>query len=228
MTEGSQPPFPTSGEPEKPQAPVAPGAAGAEQPAAPGTTPPLPGGTSPPYPPAPRWGAPPIPAQPYTAQQQAAQQQQYAYAPPQPGYPPQYGGHYYQQAPYGYAPGYYPYYTGPDNGLAVASLTVAIIAIVMLFFTAGFSAPVSIVASIIAVVLGLKGKKAVDEGRTRKHRDVALAGFWTGIAGIVLAALAVVAWALIFIFADSGGPAGPGDLSSLARTIIDALAALTA
>jgi hypothetical protein len=190
-----------------------------------------------------------MPAQPYAAQQQAAQQQaaqqqaaqqqpgaqqyaaqqqQYAYAPPQPGYPPpHYGGQYYQQAPYGYAPGYYPYYSGPDNGLAVASLTVAIIAIVVWFLTGGFLAPITIIASIVAVVLGHKGKKAVDEGRTRKNRDVAMAGFWTGIAGIVLAVLSTVAWVLIFIFANGSSPAGPGDLSSLARTIIDALSTLT-
>lgn len=222
MTEGSQPPFPTSGEPEKPQAP------------APGATPTPGEGTPPPVaPPPPAWGQQPAPppyqpppggqyAQPGAAQpgQPGAQQGYYAY-PPQPGYgPPQPG--------YTYAPGYYHYDSGPDNGLAIASLTVAIIAIAAMFFTAGISAPISIIASVVAVVLGHKGRKAVDEGRTRKHRDVAVAGFWTGIAGIVLAVLAIAAWVLVIIFADGNVSADPGDLSSLARTIIDALIAVAA
>jgi hypothetical protein len=234
VTEGSQPPFRPSDESERPEAQL-PGAT----PAPGGETPPS-GGTPPPYSPPPAWGQPSAQSQyqPQPGQQPlppgaaqpgppGAQQGYYAYPPP-PGYGTPYPGQqpYYPPPGYPYAPvGQYRYDSGPDNGLAIASLTVAILAIVAMFFTAGFAAPISIVASIVAVVLGLKGKKAVEEGRTRKHRDVAVAGFWTGIAGIVLAVLAIVAWVLVFVFADTGGSAAPGDLASLARTIVDALAA---
>lgn len=137
--------------------------------------------------------------QPYTQQ---SYQQPYAYQPQ---------GAYYAQ------PGYYqPYYAGPDNGLATASLVTAVIALALLVFTAGWSAPISVIASAISIFLGHKGKKAVDEGRTRKNRDVAVAGFWTGIAGVVLSILAAAFWLVfIFVIADTGGEADPGDLASL-------------
>lgn len=70
--------------------------------------------------------------------------------------------------------------------------------------------------SIVAIVLGVKGKKAVDEGRTRKHRDVAVGGFWTGIGGVLLSLLAIAGWVLFFVFVASGSEADPGDLASLA------------
>lgn len=170
-----------------------------------------------------------MPSQPGAHQPQYAYQQYPGYGG-QPGY--QYPPHptqapYYGQPGYANPPGaFYIYDTGPDNGLAVASLSLGIIAIALMFFTAGFSAPLSIICSIVGVVLGLKGKKAVDEGRTRKHRDVAVAGFWTSIAGIVLAVVAIVGWALIFTFADSSSTADPGDAASIARSIIDAVTAL--
>lgn len=158
-----------------------------------------------------------------TAQQPYGQQPYYGYA--QPGYQQAYPQQPYQQ-PYGYPqqgayyaqPGayYQPYYSGPDNGLATGSLVTAIISIAALVFTAGFSAPLSLIASIVSIVLGHKGKKAVDEGRTQKNRDTAVAGFWTGIAGVVLSVLAVAAWVAFFvIIAESGGEADPGDLASL-------------
>lgn len=150
------------------------------------------------------------PAQPYTAAP-GGYQQPYAqpgFPPPAPYAPP---GAYYAQ------PGYYqPYYSGPDNGLANASLITGVISIAALIFTGGFSAPLSLIASIIAIVLGHKGKKAVDEGRTRKSRDVAVGGFWTGIAGVVLSVLAVALWVIFFVaIASTGGEADPGDLASL-------------
>ncbi len=75
------------------------------------------------------------------------------------------------------------------------------------------------------MVLGHKGIRAVDEGRTRKHRDVAVAGFWTSIAGIAIAALAIAFWALFIAYADTASSADPGDAASIARGIIDALTA---
>ena len=103
-----------------------------------------------------------------------------------------------------------------DNGPATGSIVTAIISIPALVFTAGFSAPLSLIASVIAIFLGHKGKKAVDEGRTQKNRDTAVAGFWTGIAGVVLSVLAIAAWTIFFItVANTGGEADPGDLASL-------------
>lgn len=205
-------PFPLqAGEGAKPAPPTEPGE----------TTPP----PAQPQPGQPQQGQPqpaqPQPGQPYVqpayAQQPYAQQPHYGYyqqpyaAGNQPpyGYPPH--GAYYAQ------PGFYQGFdSGPDNGLANASLITAIISIAALVFTAGFSAPLSLIASIVAIVLGHKGKKAVDEGRTRKSRDVAVGGFWTGIAGVVLSIIGIAAWVIFFVAVSStGGDADPGDLASI-------------
>ncbi|MBI4897526.1 MAG: DUF4190 domain-containing protein [Actinobacteria bacterium] len=219
MNENDKPPFPPSGEPGNRDE----HAASASQPAA-----------QPPQQPYRQQQAFPPPAQPYGQQpygQPTYQQPPYQ----QPPYQQQaYQQQPYQQQPYygqtGYynPPGaFYVYDSGPDNGLAVASLTLGIIAIALMFFTAGFSAPLSIICSIVGVILGHKGKKAVDEGRTRKHRDVAVAGFWTSIAGAIIAVLAIVFWVLFIAYADTASSADPGDAASIARGIIDALTGMT-
>jgi hypothetical protein len=223
VNESDKPPFPPSGKPDDQGEPSA--------------SPPPPG-VQPPQQPYGQQHAYPPPQQPYVQQPygQPAYGQQ-AYQPPpyqQQAYQQQYQQQPYQSQPYYGQPGYYNppgafyvYDSGPDNGLAVASLTLGSIALVLMFFTGGFSAPLSIICSIIGVVLGHKGKKAVDEGRTRKHRDVAIAGFWTSIAGIIVAVLAIVFWVLFITYADTASSADPGDAASLARAIIDALTALT-
>lgn len=170
-----------------------------------------------------------------TWQQQQAQQQ--AQQQPTQQQTQQYGQQYGQpvagqpapvQTPYGYyqPPGGNPYTSGyyfygqpagPGNDVAIASLTTAGCSIGALIFTAGVSAPLSLIASIVAVVLGVKGKNAVDAGKTRMHRDVARSGFWVGIAGIVLSVIATAAWVAIIVFGinASDTPTDPGDLAAL-------------
>lgn len=118
---------------------------------------------------------------------------------PQPGYgqqawyPPQGPG--YGQAPWGYAP------PQPDNNPAIAGFVLSLVSLGLLVFTIGISSIVSLGCSIAAVVLGRKGVKKVDAGDSPKHKGLAQAGFWLGIAGIVLAALATALWTIVAVAA---------------------------
>src|SRR5204862_7460087 len=67
--------------------------------------------------------------------------------------------------------------------------------------SAGLFAPGALPCAIIGVVFGRKGRTAVDEGRTRKFRGLAQAGFVIGIVGIVLSVLALAGW--IIAIADN-------------------------
>lgn len=95
-------------------------------------------------------------------------------------------------------PGYVPYYPAAaatpkkPNGNATASLIVSGSALGLLIFTVGFLAPITVIASIVGTVLGHKAKVATDEDPEVGNRDEAIAGFWMGIAGIILAVLAIV------------------------------------
>jgi hypothetical protein len=51
-------------------------------------------------------------------------------------------------------------------------------------------------------VFSTKGRRNVDEGRTPKHRDLARAGFITGLVSLVLSVLATAAWVAVAILAD--------------------------
>ncbi|MGK2878098.1 MAG: hypothetical protein ACSLFF_05925 [Solirubrobacterales bacterium] len=103
-------------------------------------------------------------------------------------------------------PGYTAYYPGqpqqplPTNGYAVAGMIVSGTSLGFLFLSAGVLAPLTLLSSIVGTVLGHKGKTDFDQGKAVQQRDVAVAGFWTGIAGIVLAILAIAAWAALIIF----------------------------
>lgn len=145
----------------------------------------------------------PAAAQPQAQPQYAEQQQQQYYYYQYPGYqyPPQYG--------YGQPGAYTSYPIEPGNDAAVGSLITSLTAIGFLVLTMGVLAPLTLIASIAAIPLGLKGKKNIAEGKTRKHRDLAQAGFIMGIIGVALAVLAIAAWVLIIVFAagtelDSG------------------------
>lgn len=224
--EGSQPPFPTSGQPgEEPGNGDGSDPTGQPAPEQPRQSP----EQQRQYPPygyqQPAWQQQQSWQQQQAYQQQAQQQQQQQQAPqygqPAPDQPAPvqtpYG--YYQPPGYPYAHGYY-YYgqpPGPGNDVAVASLTTAGCSIGALVLTAGIVAPLSLIASIIAVVLGVKGKNAVDAGKTRMHRDVARAGFWVGILGIVLSVLAAAAWVALVLLGVNATKVStdPGDLASL-------------
>jgi hypothetical protein len=104
-------------------------------------------------------------------------------------------------------PGYTPYAqtprppAGPSNGHATVSLIVSGGSLALLLFTAGIVSPITLIASIVGTILGHKGKTDVDQGKTTRSRDEAVAGFWMGIAGIVLSVLALIAWIAVIVIA---------------------------
>ena len=123
---------------------------------------------------------------------------------PQPVYPPPgytSGGF----PPPVYPPPAYPppvYTPQPPNNDAVVGFTCAVVGGALLFFTAGLSTIVSLVLGIVAIPYSRKGKRAIAEGKTAKHRDLANAGYVTGIVVIVLSVLAIIGWALLFALVD--------------------------
>jgi hypothetical protein len=130
--------------------------------------------------------------------QPPAEPQPPAPAPQQPYTPP--------PLPPGYEQHYrpiYPQYTPkpPGNDSAVASIIVACTSIGFLILSVGLLAPLTLIGSAISIPLGHAGKRNVDEGKTKQNRDIAVAGFWTGIAGVALALVAIIAWIVIVIVA---------------------------
>lgn len=100
--------------------------------------------------------------------------------------------------------GYTPAHPKQSNDAAVASIIVACSSIGLLFLTAGLAAPITAIASTIAAFLGHKGKDDVDKGKTTAQRDLAVAGFWTGIGGVIISLVALIIWvALIVVLAGS-------------------------
>lgn len=105
------------------------------------------------------------------------------------------------QPPPGYV-AYYPAHPAPpkeSNGNATASLIVSGGALGLLIFTVGVLAPITLIASIVGTILGHKGKTAAEQNPAMGQRDEAVAGFWMGIAGIVLAALAIIALIVLIV-----------------------------
>ncbi len=142
------------------------------------------GGWLPPEPPGPepdRTQPPPPPVQPQAPQpQQPPQQQTSQYQQPA----------YYQQ---------YPAYAEPGNGNAVAALVLGIVGLGILLSSIGLGAPLSLAVGIVAIVIGRRGRNAVDSGQTRKHRGLAQAGFILGIVTVVLSVLAGGGWIAAFV-----------------------------
>jgi hypothetical protein len=143
-------------------------------------------------------------------------QQPYPYAPPPP-------------APYAYPP--YPYFDpgdhyvvgqddGPDylhrgetdNPAAVTGFSFSICGLGLLVLSGGIAFLVTIPCSIVGMVVGRRGMKAVDSGRATRHRRYAKAGFVVGIVTCCLSAflgLSLIA-AAVFpgAFKGSGGELG--------------------
>jgi hypothetical protein len=164
-------------------------------PAPPGEAPPPPDG--PPLPPRP---------QPPAYQPQAPPQQPPGYPPPPPGYgqpppgyppPPQY-------PPTGFPPpAYHPVYTPqPPNNDAVVGFTCAVVGAVLLFFSGGVLAIFTVILGIVAIPYSRKGKRAIAEGKTQKHKDLANAGYVLGIITVVLSVLAMIGWLLLVLLVD--------------------------
>ncbi|MCI4675985.1 DUF4190 domain-containing protein [Candidatus Mycolicibacterium alkanivorans] len=130
-------------------------------------------------------------------------------ATPQPPTAPPYPYPYpnpYQAGPYpgGYPPpppqpyaGYAPPPTGPRNGLGVAALVIAIVALVSSFSVAG-----GIILGIVAVVIGFAARGRVKRGEA-DNGGVALAGIILGFVAIIVG-LAFIA-VYVFAFNQVGG-----------------------
>lgn len=118
--------------------------------------------------------------------------------PQQPGPPPQYPYPYpYPPGPYqgGYPPpppqpyaGYTPPPVGPRNGLGVAALVVAIVALVSSFTVAG-----GVVLGIVAVVIGFAARGRVKRGEA-DNGGIALAGVILGAVAIIVGLIFVVVY----------------------------------
>lgn len=118
------------------------------------------------------------------ARQQWQPQQQWQPPPP------------WQQQPWGYGP----QPPQPENGAAVAGFVTSMCAAGLLLISFGFLAFITVIAAPFGIFYSRKGKQAVDEGRTPKHRGLAQAGFVIGIVTLVLSLIATVI-GIIFIVA---------------------------
>jgi hypothetical protein len=87
----------------------------------------------------------------------------------------------------------------PDNGEAVAGLSLSIAAGVLLLLSVGTSTIVSIVCAGLGIHYSRRGRERVDRGQTHKHRGVAQAGFITGIVTLGLSILCTLLWLLVAI-----------------------------
>jgi MFS family permease len=94
----------------------------------------------------------------------------------------------------------------PDNTPAVIGFSLSLGSIGLLMLTGSFSTVVSLGLAIAGLVTSRRGRKLVQEGHTRKHKDLATAGFVVGIVGTVLSALATLFWIgiLVLIIVDAG------------------------
>jgi hypothetical protein len=80
------------------------------------------------------------------------------------------------------------------TGFILATVSISV---TVLFF--GVLAPLTLLVSIASVFVSRSGIKKVDRGETTKNRSLARWGFWLGVAGTVLAALAILAWVLVIV-----------------------------
>lgn len=112
------------------------------------------------------------------------------------------------QPPPGYVP-YYPAHAAPakkPNGNATASLIVSGGSLATLVFTAGLFGVLTLIASIVGTVLGHKAKTATDLDPEVGQRDEAIAGFWMGIAGIILSLVGIIFWVALILLMISTDP----------------------
>lgn len=110
--------------------------------------------------------------------------------------PPQYGaypGGYPPPPPQGY-PGYPPPPTAPKNGLGIASLVIAIIALLSVFG--------GIVLGVVAVILGFLGWGRAKRGEAT-NGGIAVAGIVLGFLSIIEAI--VLIWLAVWGFNEVGG-----------------------
>jgi hypothetical protein len=87
----------------------------------------------------------------------------------------------------------------PGNSQAIAGFVLAVTGAGLLVVSFGLSSIISVALAVAGMVLSSKGRRNVDEGRTPKHRDLARAGFITGIVTLVLSVLATAAWLAVLV-----------------------------
>ena len=117
-------------------------------------------------------------------------------SPPPPPPPPQYGaypGGYPPPPPAAY-PGYPPPPTAPKNGLGIAALVVAIIALISVFG--------GVVLGVVAVILGFLGWNRAKRGEAT-NGGMAVAGIVLGFLSII-EAVVLIAFA-VWGFKEAGG-----------------------
>jgi drug/metabolite transporter (DMT)-like permease len=90
----------------------------------------------------------------------------------------------------------------PRNTHAVAALVFGIAGIVFLVAGAGLLFIFNLPCSVLAWSFGRAGMRRVDRGETAERRGMAQAGMILGIVGTVVGAVAIVSWALGFVFSD--------------------------
>lgn len=90
-----------------------------------------------------------------------------------------------------------------DNPQAITGFSFGVSGLGLFVLSGGISFLISIPCSIVAMVVGRRGMRAVDEGLVTKHRRYAKAGFVMGIVTCSLASFMGVSLILAAIFPDS-------------------------
>jgi hypothetical protein len=169
-------------------------------------------GFLPPQPPGPEPELGGRPTPPPPAPEPAPAQQAPAYAPPEGAYqqPPPPAGWYPPAAQTGWQqqqqqpqPWAYPQQRVPDNNQAVAGFILSLVGGGLLLVSFGLSSIISVGLSIAGMVLGRQGVRRVDAGETPKSRSLGQAGFWIGLASLILSVIATGIWVAVLIAALS-------------------------
>jgi hypothetical protein len=91
---------------------------------------------------------------------------------------------------------------GPDNSAAVGGFITSLSSIGALVLFVGIAGPLTFIASLVAMFVSREGIRRVERGETTKNKDLAQWGFWVGLLGVLLSAMATALWALLIVAAD--------------------------
>jgi hypothetical protein len=92
---------------------------------------------------------------------------------------------------------YYQAHQEPGNSPAVTGFILSVSSIATLVFFIGVLSPITLGVSIAGTIVSRNGVKKVERAETRQHHDLARWGFWLGIVGVVLSALALAGWIVL-------------------------------
>jgi hypothetical protein len=92
---------------------------------------------------------------------------------------------------------------GPGNPAAVVALVLGILALVLVIFTFGVLSFLTLPLGIVAIVLGVLGRRKVERGETFQHRGLATGGLITGAIATVISLIAVIAFFALGAFIGS-------------------------